>query len=222
MIGIFSSKNHTLKKFSANGLVVVCHGNSLTAGGFGLPAGTPYPTLLNTDLGQHITAGQYTVHNKGTGGIDTDTMEAQAAAQVDVLIEQGKTNVLVFWELGNDLYGNGNVTTCYNNAVTYCQNRVAAGWKVIVCTTTPRDTGGNTFFGDTPEEYNVKLKQLNALIRLNWQTQGLGERLCDLEIDTRLSYPNTTYYTSDLIHLRQAGNEVVRDLILNTLRKISI
>src|SRR5574343_1495963 len=122
----FSSLGNSLG-FDLTNANIVCDGSSLTAGGYG---GLSYPTLLNTDLGVEFTG--VTVTGRGVGGQQTTQMIADGDSDVDSLLRANRPNILCVWEVGNDIYFNGSVSTAITNITTYCQERKAAGWYVVL------------------------------------------------------------------------------------------
>jgi len=141
--------------------VIVCDGNSLTAGGYG---GTyTYPQLLSQQSGFE-TADFY---NFGVSGQQTSQMSSDAASQIDVLINGSVENILIAWEVGNDIYYNGDATAAYTRFRDYCLARQAAGWRVIVLTCPARTQ--TTVFGDNPSQYETKLQAANTLLLANWE-----------------------------------------------------
>jgi len=74
---------------------IVCHGNSLTFGTPGAPT-VSYPAQLAADT--FIINRGIRVTNRGTGGITTTGLSAEAPAEVDPLLVEGKINIDVFLE----------------------------------------------------------------------------------------------------------------------------
>jgi lysophospholipase L1-like esterase len=195
-----------------NNSVMVFDGNSLTAGQ-GASAGMDYPSQLIALLTSSGVAGMET-HNFGVSGQQTGSMIADAATQIDPLINVGVQNILFAWEIGNDIYYNGNAVNAENAFQTYCEARRAAGWKVIVFTCPPRNN--TTPAGDDVATYNTKLSASNTWIRTNYAS--FADALVDLAADSRLSdYTNMTYYYTDGVHLSNNGYGVVAELAKNQL-----
>lgn len=178
---------------------VICDGNSLTVG-FPLTALNAYPTIMSAALGQ-----VWKVTNLGVSGQTTADMIADAATQVDVLYSSSfAKNVVVCWEGTNSIWFGANATTTYNDIVSYCTGRRAAGFKVVVCNILPR-----TPFDGTQEGYRTTV---NSNIASNWAT--FADARVDVAGDSRLSNAaNTTYYQADGIHLTDAGYAVAAELI---------
>jgi len=195
----FGMKTATTNFLTEN-LNIVCDGNSLTQG----QGGTPYPTYLS-GLVQNAV-----IQNFGVGGQTTSQMSSDAVTQIDTLIDIKKKNILVAWEIGNDIYFNGNVTTACNNFKSYCDARRAAGWqKIIVINCTPR--GQSTSFGDTSIQFNQKLVDANSWLSSNYQT--FADNLIDLASDVRFQGYSLSVYNSDLIHFNSNGYSIVADKV---------
>ena len=186
--------------------ILVCDGNSLTYGtGSSNLSTKPFPALLDADSAFNGT----TVYNFGVPAQTTAQMSSDAVSQVDSLYDSAKSNVVIAWEVGNDIFYNGNATTAVSTFWTYCDNRRSAGWRVVVITCPPRDQA--TDFGDNSAQYNVKLTDANALLRSQFTSHADG--IIDLASDSRFSGYNLTYYDADKIHYTDAGYQVVKDLV---------
>jgi lysophospholipase L1-like esterase len=187
---------------------IVFDGNSLTAGQ-GSTGGNTYPAQLIALL-EALGITGIADYNFGVGGQTTGDMESDAATQIDTLILPGVQNILFAWEIGNRIYFNGNVSAAQTEFQTYCENRQAAGYTVIVITLTPRNQ--STAFGDDVTTFNTKLASANTWLRANYTSFASG--LVDVALDDRLSdYLDTTYF-SDGIHYTNAGYGVVAELAL--------
>jgi lysophospholipase L1-like esterase len=194
---------------------IVFDGNSLTAGQ-GAPSGSDYPAQLIALLGGLGITG-IAHYNFGVGAQTTTAMASDAASQIDPLILGGVQNILFAWEIGNDIYFNGNTATAETNFQNYCLDRQAAGWRVIVLTLMPRNQ--TTSFGDNVSQFNTKLNNANTWLRANYTS--FAEGIVDVAADSRLSdYTNTTYFF-DGTHLTAAGYGVVAELALPVILGLS-
>jgi lysophospholipase L1-like esterase len=205
---IFNSQNK--KKLSLENAVIVCDGNSLTQGtGASNPATTSYPARIDASAGFETA----TIYNLGVSGQTTQQMIDDAVGQVNPLYNASVSNVLIAWEVGNDLYYNGNVSAAMSRFWSYCDARRAVGFKVIVVTCPPRDQA--TTFGDNSAQYNTKLNEANALILSDYTSHADG--VVDLASDSRFAGYNLTYYDADKVHFTDAGYQVIADLIKNRI-----
>lgn len=195
--------------------VVVCDGNSLTQGGYGSPVSN-YPDIMAfTTLFRNKSM---QVVNFGVGGQQTSQMITDAAAQIDILLSDAHENILVFWEVGNDLFYNQDVTAAINRAKDYLLARKTAGWKTVVLTCPPRDLTITGSSGAFNTEWNANALLANEELRDLSSTYM--DALCDVALDSRLSTVNFTYYHTDGIHFISAGNTVVADLVSQTIQTI--
>lgn len=191
-------------KFLTDNLNIVCDGNSLTAG----QGGTPYPTYLQNSL-QNAT-----VQNFGVGGQTTTQMISDATAQIDTQIDVKKKNILIAWEIGNEVYDNGDVTNACNNFKAYCDARRSAGWqKIIVINCPPRKQ--STQFGDNESQYNTKLQQVNTWLSANYTT--FSDELIDLAGDSRFQGYSLNVYNADLVHFNSNGYSIIAEKIKTKL-----
>lgn len=194
--------------------IIACDGNSLTAG----QGGTAYPTQLAA-LAPFDTNGAI-ISNWGVGGQTTQQMAADAATQIDPLITQGVTNILLAWEIGNDLYYNGNPAACVSRFADYCLARKGAGWDYVLCfTLTPRDQD-TSFYGTDRAAYQAALDSCNTILRSSWATFSDG--LIDLQADSRLSSITPTYWSNDNVHLNTSGYGVVAEKTVDKLTSLLI
>ena len=181
---------------------VIADGNSLTVGTGG--GGSTYPAILasiNSTL---------SVINKGVNSQTTPMMEADASTDIDPLFLSGSRNILIAWEVTNDIYFGATNQEAYDNIKQYCQNRQSAGWDVIVAGVIPR--GQKKADGTSIIDYNLDLDTVNSMIDTSYT--DFADVYVALASDPRLSdYSNTTYYSIDSIHLNATGYSVVADLV---------
>ena len=214
---------------------IVADGNSITFGN-GATSGQEYPTILGSRLTN--TATTNTVTNKGVGGQTTQQMEADAVTDIDPLINVSKRNILLAWEARNDMIQNSlSVSDAYNNMVTYCTNRRAAGWEVIVGTILPTWTA--TYKGDsTVTGYNLlntEREAVNVLIRYNWASfaDGIVDFALDSDFNTFHNNEQAGYVFSatrpttsanglygDGTHCTDAGYQVISNMFFDEIIKL--
>lgn len=172
--------------------VLVCNGNSLTAGS-GAPAGSSYPDQLLPLIGGTNYWRAFKLE-----------MSADAASQVDPLMSNFSRKLLLAWEITDDItISNATATVAEDNWLGYCTNRLNAGWSLLTFTVIPRKN-----FTPTMQGY---ANTVNAWMRTNWQTFASG--IVDVAADSRLSnFANTNYFNADGIHLNANGYAVVAEL----------
>ena len=139
--------------YLVNGLISLAFdGNSLTAGTNSTTfeqngTTTDFATSMSfpSQLLRSLTRNTFMAGNFGVSGQTTVQMSADAATQIDVKIAaKYRKNILITWEITND-YCNAGVTkeVAYSDFVTYCTNRRAAGWPVVVLNVINRTTNLN-------------------------------------------------------------------------------
>lgn len=194
---------------------VVCDGDSLTDGA----------TLIDHDYPQQImdTLGtDYSLANMGIGGQTISDMDSDSTTDIDPLYSSlHPCNVLVAWCGTNDIYFNTDAATVESRLQTYCAARQSAGFKVAVCTLTPRNDfpGTSTLPGptgpDMSSQHEAIRADVNAWLRLNYAS--FADALIDLGADSRIGdkgdEDSTTYYSADKVHLNATGLGVVAELV---------
>lgn len=185
--------------FLGNGLNIVCDGNSITAG---YSSGTTnsnssYPSqmkLFLTKLG--ITA---TVTNIGVGGQTTLNMILDSAS-IDTLIVPGAQNILIASEGANDFFfNNSTVQATYDRFISYCLNRMSAGWYVIVFSNLNRI---NAPTWGTSADLEVKVSAFNSMLEANYKN------FCSRYVDIRRALPMLvpgSEYMPDNVHPSNTG-----------------
>lgn len=186
--------------------IIVYEGDSLTYVDI-------YPNAVETLL--DIRTGSTTFNVAASGERLSPTMIDDAAAQVDVHYSASAfRNIAILWAGTNDfgLYENLSAADLHVYIQTWCAARKAVGFQVVVCTLTPRSIIG------TPENFESRRIQLNALIRANYATYADG--LADLAADSRIGNAgdeqDTTYYL-DLLHMTAAGYAIVAEIVANAI-----
>lgn len=197
--GIYTSK------FNLSGAVIVCDGNSLTAGLFASSSAQSYPGVLDADSDFNGV----TFYNKGVSAQETQDMIDDATSDIDSLYTSGANSILIAWEIGNDIYYNGSVNGAMARFWSYCDSRRLKGWKVFVITCPPRDQ--STDAGDNSAQYNAKLVEANTRLKLEWAAHANG--LIDVAGDARFQGYNLTYYNADKAHYTDAGYAAVAELV---------
>jgi hypothetical protein len=125
---------------------IVFDGNSMTAA-----ASSSYPATVMSLLG-----GTYRSNNVGVSGQTTIEMLADAATQIYPLYVPGIKNILVYWEVTNDLKLGASRADAQARMIQYCQAGKAAGYKVVVVNIIPRDQVGlPATFGDDSQAINA-------------------------------------------------------------------
>jgi len=192
--------------------LIVFDGNSLTY----RPADTdvtPYPTQCVRLLGE----ANYEWYNFGVGGQITTQMTADAPTEIDVLFDRRRSkNIVVAWEVSNDLFFGASAATAYANYVAYCNARRAAGFTVVAVTVLPRSGVG------TPGSFEADRGTVNTSIRSNWHS--FAHALADVAADSRIGDAgdenDATYYKADLVHLTNVGAGVVAQIVADAIETV--
>ena len=175
---------------------VYCAGNSLTKG----DQGTPYPTALAGLLGSTVTE----VLNWGINGHTTTQWVATDFYTYAGQVFAGFRNVVVFWELTNDIWFDSSTSSAQAMAKlqTMCAMWRALGAKVIVpdiIARTDFSAGQRTIAGEC-----------NVALASTWQTFADGY----VPLSARFTdYTDETVYYPDHLHLNTNGYSVVAGLV---------
>lgn len=166
---------------------VVFDGNSITAN-YGWPE--------SLKLRPPFDAAGCNFYNVAVGGQSTRDMISRSAVQVDARLQAGKDNILIAWELGNDLYYGQTVKQACDSFRSYCLARKALGWKILVIT--PCDRKQVNAIGDSEDEYRAKLVEASSWLLLHWHEFAN----CAIESNrvAALSNANDPGYFPDGIH----------------------
>lgn len=135
-------------------------------------------------------------------GNPTTTMNANFATQNAPVIQKG--DVVVLWEITNDLSVNGLTgAQAYAQLVTFANSVHALGAYIIVGTTTARNHSGDA------ADIWTRGQDCNTLIR---NSVGVFDAICDPAVDTHFDdqadCANTTYYI-DGLHFATAGQALI-------------
>jgi len=185
-------------------------GNSLTVGS-GSTGGFDYPNRVMARIG-----GGWWWRNVAVSGTRTPDLDGRAPTAIDARWDAGSApHVVVIWEITNDLKLGASRAAAYQNIVTYCRRRKAAGWKVIVLTVLPRTQVG------LPATFEADRQAINAELRQHWR--DYADALVDVGANPTLgpdgSQANLTYYW-DGIHLTDAGYAVVAGMVAPALEAV--
>ena len=189
------------------GANIVCDGNSHMAGLGGSLTMAARLAARPELAGLGLTCTSFAV----SGQTLTD-MSSDAVQQIDTQLVRGVTNILLVWEIRNELLKNGDVSAAFQKLLDYCRPRRAAGWDrlhVLTClgaTQTPS--------WGTAADYSAKLGQVNALLKAN--PSAFCDRLIPLD-DPRLQTVSPSYFGSDNIHLLDAGYDLAADSVVQVL-----
>lgn len=190
---------------------VVCDGDSQISTAIG-GSGTFVWEKVKASIGANNS-----IRNFGSGGLTLANLNSDAATEIDPSYDDIRTSVSIVWAGTNDLFAGATGATTYSRLLTYCAERRAAGWKVIVLTATPRsDTG-------TAAGYDAERLAFNSSVRTNWAT--FADALVDIGNTTNYANAgdelNTTYF-GDKVHLTNTGRTAVASMIVTALAGLGV
>jgi lysophospholipase L1-like esterase len=176
--------------------MVIYDGNSLSDSGYQAAATA-------------LLSGSWTSMIAAVGAQSTVQMLTRAAQFVDAYYNPLRVkNVVVAWEVTNDLYGGASADDAYNRIVQYCQERRAAGPQVVVVPALPRSNPG------TPIDFETKRQDVNTRLRNNWPS--FADAFADVAADPRIGdagdETDTEYYV-DRVHLTTTGKTAVAEIV---------
>lgn len=201
----------------------IVHGNSHTLGVGGSNVSTTNEGILAAN-GSPLATDWLCM---STSGITTPALAAEAATKVDPLYNTSiaaNKRILFFWEGTNDIAStlSSDATAFYNSIKSYCQARRAAGWdNIIVGTILPR-TG--TFTNSA--NYETVRLSVNTMIRdalTNGETwlDAIADFASDATIGGTAASDNTTYYNTDKLHLKDAGQTIAKTYLTSAINTVT-
>ncbi len=205
---------------------IVVDGNSLsTSAGSGIA----WPAKLSA-LPPFNSNGA-AVTNLAVSGQNTRNMLTDAATQIDPLYDDQKANILIAWEIRNDIVAGQTIQQALDNFQQYCTERREAGFYVVVLTLTPswRDDyqiGGeagynqleadrlsiNTSLRENHKDYSDLLIDIgdHPLLGQTGANEPSGWQFSDGRMGA------TTLYT-DGTHFSDAGKDLIASMVMGKL-----
>jgi lysophospholipase L1-like esterase len=186
---------------------IVCDGNSITYG-VGYGPGLTWPQQLATLAPWAAIGSNLHVYNFGVNSQTTQNMQSDAATQIDPLYDPAAVNILIAWEIRNDVQ-NGLVGVTPRQAVdhmkAYCLARKAVGWKVIVVDILHSNFVAGGASQEDEDLINANYDACNTIVAGEWQEWADG--YVHMMADSRLANPHdaTVYY--DGIHPNGLGRQ---------------
>lgn len=226
LLGIGSDVRVVYRKLPFNTIYsiynIVIKGNSIPNGALNSDTSTlPINKIVSRILGQGFPGQRMFVDNESTGNqclftvIGGQTQPTSFISEYNTrirpLFQPGKINVLVTWEMVNELFYGMSRAQYQAKLPLYCDTAKADGWKVLVVTQTARDTGANRGFFNNPtigqDVFGMNIitatDSVNTWLRANYT--NFADGLIDWAGSSPIlkNYPdsNTTYhYTKDGTH----------------------
>jgi hypothetical protein len=195
--------------------IVVVEGNSLSANN---PSAYGWPVCWPTRLaaGEWAQRNAMNVVNVAIGATGLEECFDRAPLFVDWLRPLAAWGCVVLIEGGNDIGQRDPRTgaSAYAKTVRYCQDRRAAGWRVLVGTITNRTNVWPPSWWDEAKAYNV-------LLRESWR--AFADGLVDLAGVPELGNDNAAddpHYFHDKIHYADAAMDIVHGMVERELAKV--
>jgi lysophospholipase L1-like esterase len=195
---------------AAGDTLIVFDGDSLTYG-TGTDPGEDYPSVALQRLPGRITAVNVAVPGQEWGDMLDD-----AAGEIDPLFAPAaRQNIVVVWAGTNDLNRTHSAKRIWSELERYCRDRRHRGWKVVILTVLPRipTRSGSRF--------ERQRRLLNHAIRERWP--AVADAVADVAHDERIGdYAGfaAAQYKTDGIHNNAAGNAVIAEVVVDTLRPL--
>ncbi len=195
---------------AAGDTLIVFDGDSLTYG-TGTAAGEDYPSVALQRLPSRVTA-----VNVAVPGQEWSDMLDDAACEIDPLFAPAaRQNIVVVWAGTNDLNRTHTAKRIWRELERYCRDRRRRGWKVVILTVLPRipTRSGSRF--------ERQRRLLNHAIRERWP--AVADAVADVAHDERIGdYAGfaAAQYKTDGIHNNAAGNAVIAEVVVDTLRPL--
>ena len=186
--------------------LIVCAGDSLTNGAGATSLAYAYPTQLRGLIGRTLA----NAWSAGYNGATISQMDTVAAAAVDL----NNPNTIVFWGGTNNVgLSSQTAVTAFSQLVTYCTNRRASlpSARLFVCTLRP----STTLPASNPANYDVQAPLFNSMIVADsrFTSGALANGIVRVDQIPQLQDPNDTTYTTDGLHLTNAGYALVAQAV---------
>ena len=189
-------------------------GDSNTAGN---GASSVNATYFNSAIAAMTAGPTYTINNIGLSGISLFTQVANYATRVGAGFDGTKAmNILTIMSGTNTSGANDDsAVEKFQLLRSICRAARATGYqRIILITYPPRNDDGGT-------AWTTVLTPFNQYIRDWYYAECEADYLVDLQtltaFDAAADADNTTYYNVDKLHINDAGNALIKDLLLPKL-----
>lgn len=149
--------------------------------------------------------------NVAISGIQAKYYDSTAGMEIGSLFaNKAGINILVIWIGVNDIASGTSAQLTHSYIQAFCNRHRNHGWKVIVATLPSVKT------------WEAKRDTVNKLIYENWTTYA--DELADISgnvyLGTDGQYANTTYFSSDSVHLSLTGYEIAGGIINDAINNV--
>lgn len=177
---------------------VVFDGNSLSNKD-GTNTDQKYKFPLSTNDSLYSKGKVFAYQCYADSGKSTTQLIADFPTKIAPILRKG--DIVFIWEITNDIHYDLTGQQAYDNIITYCGLVRALGCKVVVGTYIYRDATGDN------ATVNSRGVDCNNLLIANNLTDFDGLVRFDLNsnFNTLAGCSNTTYYTTDKLHLSNTG-----------------
>lgn len=173
-------------------------GNSLTLGN---ATSCAYASNWPCDL-QALVGPRYPVASFAKFGFATSDLAPLAETEVDPHLIANVSNVLVFWEGGNDIKRFGDPDAAFERVKTLHLARKKAGWNFTVAVTQPLcDDRHNSV--SVYAAHNPDFLKFNERLRQEWT--DFADALVDVASDPVLADPTSPLTRTDGVHFTNYG-----------------
>lgn len=193
--------------------LVVCDGDSLTGGTGNGNYPTPLADLLPNAAIINAGIGSNQLTYMVNGGPNPFFA---SSVRVDPYYTPAVPCLVVFWAGRNDLVVGATDVQVYANDITYAQQRLAVGWKLVTLTILPA----------APSQFTPQViiyqNSINASLRANFHdwAHGLADVRANPLIGPDGADTDLTYYEADQIHLNDTGAAVVAGIVAQAVNGV--
>lgn len=189
-------------------------GNSLFALGAGSATGTTNSHYIPQAVYSNILS-RYCFRSIAVSARTQTQINASLSTDTVPYVTTG--DIVVMWEGTNDMTLNGLTgAQAYANLVTACDTIRNTGAKLVLLTAISRGDGG------TPSATQTKIEDYNTLMMANSSSicDSLYDPFANSVFNTVAATSNTTYYTTDKIHLASAGQSIIVSGITSAIQSL--
>ena len=201
---------------------IIFDGNSITEGsGSGAGAANISAQVSAQLIAQRIRG--VSIVNIGAGGQTCAQMITDGSTQIPPLYENGRDNIIVVSEGGNDIYVGATAAQAFQNMRDYCLLRRSEGFYVLVWSCPNRNNGFSTDPTGDPAAYQAALLDFNNRLERGWK------EFADAFMDTRKHFPyaptanfpgNGGFWFPDCVHPSATGNAIIAAKLVEHLKLI--
>lgn len=215
---VFASNSIMWSLVPYTNTLIVCSGNQFTLGNSDTDN---YPYYLQ---GMFKTADSVHIINSGEMYATVDYLGSDTANAVKPYKDTTKNNIVLVWEISNDVYYNRiEVAWSVHELYDYCNLLRIEGFKAVILSTPYRNNYyagyATTPSGYDSTEYLQEINNIDSLVRISWQ--GNADGFIDLAADPRLSQYDPQYFQQDHVNFTAAGYQAIADIVYTSITGIT-